>query len=101
MKIRASAISLTESVGISLVDRRIVKRRIVMCSNKPEHGVGHVWQVVVGHKVACGDQADAGLVHAALHELRHKRPCLIIWHKHEKHVRFEIASTLQKRRKIW
>src|SRR5262249_19724939 len=97
MKSRASAIGLTESIDISFVDRRIVKRRIVVCSNKPEHGVGHGWQVVVGRKVAGGDQADPGLVHAALHELRHQRPGLIIWHKHEKRVRLEITSTLQKR----
>src|SRR5271169_4930744 len=100
VKSRAHPISLTECVDISLVDPGIVKRRIVMRGDEPKHGVGHMRQVVVRRKVTARDQADAGLVHAALYELRYQRPCLVVRHKYKKRVRLEITSALQERRKI-
>jgi len=37
MKRRADAISLSECVDVSLIDRRIVKHRVVMRGDKPNH----------------------------------------------------------------
>ena len=71
-----------------------------MRGDDAEHRIGHVGQIVVGREVAGGDEADTGLVHAALEKLLHQRARLVVRHEGEQRVRAEIARALQERREV-
>src|SRR6516165_2035550 len=99
-EVRAEAVRLLELFDISLVQRRIMRRRIVVRRHHADHLVAHRVELVIVGKVAGTDNLDSGAGKTSLGELLGKNAGLCSGKIDESSIRVEIANALQKRGEI-
>ena len=99
-EVRPEVIGRLEGRDELLVERRGVRRRIVVRVDDAEGDVAHVVELVVVGHITRGDQLDARLVETALAELLHESGALSGGQEEEHRIGLQVGDLLQERREI-